>query len=144
MEKIKLFIESEKGKDIMVILIVILVGLGSFGLGRLSKNDENKGIKIEYKGQSGNSLKGSENAVLGSNLSNSSLTFSPQELLVANPNLSTEESLSNMKQYFASKRGKKYYPTGCSAGKSIKAENRVYFDTSEQAEKAGYSLSTSC
>jgi len=145
MEKIKRFIESEQGKDIFIVLIVLLVGVASFGLGRLSKNDENKGIKIEYRDQSGNALKASENAILDPNLSNSTTSsFTPEELLLANPNLSTEKALSEMKQYFASKRGKKYYPTGCSAGKSIKTENRIYFDTSEQAEKAGYSLSASC
>ena len=48
MEKIKQFIESEKGKDVMVILIVVLVGLASFELGRLSKESNSGGIKIEY------------------------------------------------------------------------------------------------
>jgi hypothetical protein len=50
MEKIKHFIESEKGKDIFVVLIVILVGLGSFELGRLSKENSSSGLKIEYTG----------------------------------------------------------------------------------------------
>ena len=44
--KIKLFIESEKGKDILVALIVIMVGLGSFELGRLSEENDSSGIKI--------------------------------------------------------------------------------------------------
>ena len=43
MQKIKLFIESEKGEDILVVLIVILVGIGSFELGRLSKSDRSAG-----------------------------------------------------------------------------------------------------
>ncbi|MCF7863156.1 MAG: hypothetical protein K9L98_04090 [Candidatus Pacebacteria bacterium] len=54
-------------------------------------------------------------------------------------------SLSNSnKSYFASKKGKKYYPVGCSAGKSIKIENRVYFSTEAEAKKAGYEMSSSC
>lgn len=146
MEKIKRFIESEQGKDVFIVLIVLLVGLASFGLGRLSKNDENKGIRIQYEAQSANALKASENSVLGLNTSSASEenTRTPAEFLAENPELSTQVSLASMKQFFASKRGKKYYPTGCSAGKSIKTQNRIYFDTSEQAEKAGYSLSTSC
>ena len=36
MEKIKQFVASEKG-NILVIIIIILVGLASFELGRLSK-----------------------------------------------------------------------------------------------------------
>ena len=59
MEKIKLFLkdflESEKGKDILVIIIIILVGLGSFELGRLSKSDSS-GLKIEYPGQEANAV----------------------------------------------------------------------------------------
>jgi hypothetical protein len=52
MEKIKQFILSEKGKDVLMVLIVILVGLASFELGRLSKEDSGSGVKIEYKNQS--------------------------------------------------------------------------------------------
>jgi hypothetical protein len=54
---VKQFVESDKGKDILVIIIIILVGLGSFELGRLSKSDTNSGIKIlpaqagEYEGK---------------------------------------------------------------------------------------------
>ncbi len=50
MEKIKQFLESDKRKDILVVIIVILVGLGSFELGRLSKNTSS-GVKIEYQNQ---------------------------------------------------------------------------------------------
>ena len=49
MEKIKQFIESDKGKDILIVLIVILVGLASFELGRLSNEGSNQGIKIFIK-----------------------------------------------------------------------------------------------
>ena len=35
--KIKEFLNSDKGKDLFIILIVILVAFGSFGLWRLSK-----------------------------------------------------------------------------------------------------------
>ena len=52
MEKIKQFIEnilqSKEGNDILVVIIVILVGLGSFELGRLSTSNTQQGIKINY------------------------------------------------------------------------------------------------
>lgn len=41
--------------------------------------------------------------------------------------------------WVASKTGKKYYPSPSAATKKIKEENRVYFATKEEAEKAGYS-----
>lgn len=126
MEKIKRIIinsiESEKGKDIMVVIIVILVGLGSFELGRLSKGNGTSGIKIEYteetSGQEANVASAIENTEIIQN--------------------------SSRKSFFASNKGSKYYPVGCSAGKTLKQENRIYFATKEEAERAGYSLSSSC
>ncbi|MFA5778467.1 MAG: hypothetical protein WC870_03225 [Candidatus Paceibacterota bacterium] len=128
MEKIKQFLESEKGKDILIVIIVILVGLGSFELGRLSKEANSSGIKIEYEGQQqANALSGIE--------SNSDIFYNSQ----------INSTISNSgKNFFASSRGSKYYPIGCSAGKTIKQENRIYFTTGEEAEQAGYALSSSC
>ena len=129
MEKIKTFLESDKGKDIMIVTIVILVGLGSFELGRLSKEGNgSRGVKIEYtedvsNQQAGNVISAIESSSLLQN---------------------TEVANSAGKNFFASNRGTKYYSIGCSAGKTIKQENRVYFATSEDAQRAGYELSSSC
>jgi len=142
MEKIKYFIESEQGKNILIVLIVILVGLGSFELGRLSKNSENQGVRVEYSNQGADSLKALETASVSSYTGPTSLT--PANFITQNPNLNKLTTSTITKNFFASKRGKKYYTSDCSAGKSIKMTNRVYFDTNEQAEKAGYTLSTSC
>jgi hypothetical protein len=124
MEKIKQFIESEKGKDIMIVIIIILVGLGSFELGRLSKTSKSSGIKIEYPNN--------EKGVLGANV------------ITSMPDAKLSTAQSSEKNFFASSRGSKYYSITCSAGKTIKQENRVYFDTREEAERAGYTLSSSC
>lgn len=122
MEKIKSFINetilSEKGKDVLVVIIVILVGLGSFELGRLSKTGGSEGLKIEYPAQN------TENGTSVS-LSNSTI-------------------VASSKTFFASSKGSKYYTTSCSAGKTIKQENRVYFATGEEAQAAGYTLSSAC
>ena len=122
MEKIKQFVESDKGKDVLVVIIVVLVGLCSFELGRLSKSSDSSGIKIEYEGEIVNLENQEANALSAVN---------------------TETNTSG-KNFFASSKGSKYYSLGCSAGKSLKQENRVYFDTREAAEKAGYELSSSC
>jgi len=125
MEKIKLFIASEKGNDILVVIIIILVGLGSFELGRLSKEDTSSGIKIEYDDQY-QGINQTANAI-------SAVT-----------DVGRLENNSSGKTFFASSRGSKYYSTSCSAGKTIKQENRVWFTTGEEAERAGYVLSSSC
>jgi hypothetical protein len=129
MQKIKLFIESEKGKDIMIIIIVVLVGISSFYLGRLSHETSTNGVKIEYTSQ--------EASAIGSTKTNI-------EQISLNPSISEKINNNVRGSYFASKKGKKYYPIGCSAGKSIKKENRIYFNTANEAENAGFSLSRSC
>ncbi len=128
MEKIKQFIEGDKGKDILIVLIVVLVGLGSFELGRLSKNNDSSGIKVEYPDRQENQ---SANVVSA---------MQPTE----NISKTVQSSNSPNKTFFASSMGKKYYSLGCSAGKTIKQENRVYFANREEAERAGYTLSSSC
>ncbi|MBI3888727.1 hypothetical protein HY311_02955 [Candidatus Nomurabacteria bacterium] len=129
MEKIKLFVgetlQSDKGKDILTIIIVILVGLGSFELGRLSKESDPEGIKIEYPGQ---------NAGQAANVISA----------ISDVQRPTSDTSSSTKTFFASSKGKKYYTTSCSAGKTIKQENRIYFTTGEEAEQAGYTLSSAC
>ncbi len=122
MQKIKEFIESEKGKDILIVIIVILVGLSSFELGRLSKGSDSSGIKIEYPNQIGNQ---------------------PASAILSQNYLSANTKTSR-KSFFASSKGNKYYSIGCSAGKTIRQENRVYFATGEEAQKAGYEPSSSC
>lgn len=137
MEKIKQFIEGEQGKDILIVIIVILVGLGSFELGRLSKENSTSGIKIlpaqagEYSNENTNQ---GASAILSQNSSPTTIKTSS----------ATQNSNSAGKTFFASNRGSKYYSIGCSAGKTIKQENKIYFDTKEAAERAGYTLSSSC
>lgn len=132
MEKIKsfinFFIESEKGKDIIIVIIIILVGLISFELGRLSKENDQSGVKIEYPSQNNNN--------------DTTQPENQAQVSVKNP----ERNLASIanKKFFASSKGSKYYSIGCSTGKSIKQENRIWYSTREEAEKAGYELSSSC
>src|SRR3990167_4005144 len=45
--------------------------------------------------------------------------------------------------YVASKSGEKYHPaTGCSYADRIKSENKIYFNTPQEAETAGYEPSS--
>jgi hypothetical protein len=136
MEKIKQFVESEQGKDILTVIIVVLVGLSCFELGRLSKENSTAGIKIDYPNQNG-----SQGA--GTILSDESVqTTAPTTNSVSSK--IPVATYSSGKSYFASSKGSKYYSIGCSAGKTIKQENRVYFATGEEAQTAGYTLSASC
>jgi hypothetical protein len=55
--------------------------------------------------------------------------------------LELDESKFN---YLASRSGTKYYPVGCKSASRIKAENRVYFMTIDEAEKEGLTLASGC
>ena len=139
MEKIKSFIDdkilSEKGKDILIILIVLLVGLGSFMLGRLSNKAQNGQFKVENSSNQANALNGLENA------QNSQNELNIAQKSTSNTDINNSNKSGN---FFASSRGKKYYPIGCSAGNTIKESNKIYFATREETQNAGYELSSSC
>ena len=132
MEKIKHFIRSDKGKDIIIIIIVILVGLASFKLGRDSKEGESSAVKNESPAQT---------------ISQTANVISSQNPVVKKTQIApktTAPVIPTIKTYFASNRGNKYYSADCSGGKTIKQENKIYFATKEEAEGAGYELSSSC
>ena len=46
--------------------------------------------------------------------------------------------------YVASKSGTKYHLPWCAGAKQIKEENKIWFTTKEEAEKAGYSPAANC
>lgn len=135
MQKIKHFLESEKGKNLLIIFIVILVGLGSFGLGRLSKSQEDRKLEVLYENLPQNTSVTTSNPL---NLSQNS----PNSLNKANNSSNVENTLK--RGYVASKIGSKYYPIDCSAGDKLKESNKIYFSTEKEAIEAGYTKSSSC
>ncbi len=135
MEKIKLFLGSDSGKDILTVIVIILVGLGSFGLGRLSTRGESEGLKIEYTRP--NIELRAQVPQIPENGQN------PQNDQKEAPEV-TQESKPVIRTFFASKKGSKYYSASCGGGKTIKPENKIYFSSKEEAEGAGYELSSTC
>lgn len=115
-KQVKLKIQPYEN-DAILILVIILVALISFGLGRLSKIRENK-IPISI-----------ESAV--SNVSG---------VAKAGDNPTT----SNEKLFVASKSGTKYHYPWCPGALNIKEENKIWFSSREEAEKAGYSPAGNC
>jgi hypothetical protein len=111
---------------ILYLFIIVGVGIGSFGLGRISvKNGSNvdSGVTI---------IEGSTNAY-------------KQEKNIDNTQISITQPISTTeKRYVASKNGKMYYSLGCGGAKRIKKENEVWFSTEQDALKSGYSKSSTC
>ena len=108
--------------SVFFIILAILVGAGSFGLGRLTKiSDAKEPIVVEKPTQ----VAGVET--------------------IAPPIVPEREIAGTTTgQFVASKNGKKYFTVGCSAAKTIKEENKVYFGSQDEAKKAGYEASTMC
>jgi len=124
--KIKNFCKTYE-KDLILIIIIICVAFIGFGLGRLSKIQENKSpIIIESLG-----------AVIG-NLDLESPILSP-EMAQGENFPSNQEGL-----LVGSKNGTKYHYPWCSGALRIKEENKVWFNSAEEARQAGYTPASNC
>lgn len=108
---------SCKAKDIALIAIILLLGLFSFGLGRLS------GSPIVRPSVA---LCGSVIGSLGS----------PQE--------EKGVVIQQSGTYVASKNGSVYHLPWCSGAQRISEKNKVWFATKNDAEGAGYRPAANC
>lgn len=57
---------------------------------------------------------------------------------------SPEPQIAAGGQYVASKKGSKYHLPWCAGAKSILEENKIWFASKEEAEKAGYTPAGNC
>ncbi|OGZ26605.1 MAG: hypothetical protein A3F95_00370 [Candidatus Nealsonbacteria bacterium RIFCSPLOWO2_12_FULL_39_31] len=105
-------------KELYLAAVIVLVAIISFGLGRLSKiREEKTPITIE-------------NTKIGESKSLS--TFD------------VDSGIKTDKIFVASRNGKKYYYAWCESANVIKEQNRVWFSTQAEAEKAGYQPAANC
>ncbi len=126
LKKIKELFDVSDSKSFLIVLVIILSSLASFGLGRLSKIEENhEPIIIENAGVSGAAA-----------------------LAMSREGLSAKETappvLREGGTYVASKNGSKYYFPWCSGAQKISEKNKVVFSSKEEAEKAGYQKASNC
>ena len=109
-------------KELYLAAIIILVAVISFGLGRLSKiREEKTPITIE-------------------NVKENAETSESKPLLTSN----VDNEIKTDKIFVASKNGKKYYYAWCESANVIKEQNRIWFATQAEAEKAGYQPAANC
>jgi len=127
--------------DLFVIMIIILIGLTGFGLGKLStlekgrKNIEIRPAKI-VKTKDGNI-----DLVAIDSISEIENSPKNKEILSAKALIASE----NSKGYLvASKSGKKYHFPWCAGASQITDKNKIWFDTYDEAIKAGYSPASNC
>ncbi|MBI4118398.1 MAG: hypothetical protein HY455_02620 [Parcubacteria group bacterium] len=116
LEKVKVaFRTLDRQEDWFIIALIILVGFGGFGLGRLSTDKEaRESIQIEQNTSLG--ALGSVNDLGGAILG----------------------------QVVASRNGGKYHFPWCSGAARITETNKVWFQNEEDAQKAGYTPASNC
>ncbi len=114
-EKIKSWLEMEEVVHGMMVIIVILVGLAGFGLGRLYEETPSP-VTIQYSNKSSNDT-----------------------LLSADQKNQTDAG-----KIIASKNGTKYYFSDCRGVGNIKEENKIYFQSEEDAIAAGLTKASGC
>ncbi len=118
-KKIKGLFTLSGEKDLLIVSIIILSSLASFGLGRLSKIEENRlPIMIE----------------------SASSTLQAAVYTVAAADASSKAGGG----YVASKNGSKYYFPWCGGAQKISEKNKITFASKEEAEKAGYQPAANC
>ena len=123
-EKIKPWL-IEHRSDVFVALLILLTSITSFGLGRLSVLWPHKTpVTIAEPPP----LSGGGDRPL------SAVGGARKEV----PAIKTKG------KFVASKNGKSYHLPWCSGASLIKEENKVWFETKEAAEKAGYTPAGNC
>lgn len=121
-EKIKPLLSG----DVMIVIVIILVGISSFGLGRLSVIEQKKEpVRIEFNQ--------SASAAVGIETANDTIPAGQAGAL-----------LGDGGKFVASKNSTVYHFPWCSGAKRIAEKNKIWFDSKEDAEKAGYRPAKNC
>lgn len=110
-------------------ILIICVSLSSFWLGRISVHEKvEKGQDVQSATMVGGALNAKTNTKENSKID---ITGTGGEVV-------TEGA------YVASKSGTKYHLPWCGSAKQIKEENKIWFATKEEAERAGYTPASNC
>lgn len=150
--KIKAWIQSPVGQTIIILIVLIVSNLISFGLGKsLNKPINEQDNEYSYIGDyslsdptiypNGSLSAAVYNASPGAQNGSKDVNIA-QNREVGDPSLNTLNLPTS--RYVASKNGRVYYFTWCTGGKNIDPEKRVYFNSAQDARVAGYKASTAC
>lgn len=128
---------------IVLFIGVILLSFISYGIGRLSVPQPQEPIIIQASSK--DILK--DNSIVKEEIKpkEKNLTAQTQNDSIKSEKTKEENKIiKNIGLYVASKNGTKYHLPTCSGAKRIKEENKIWFDSKQEAEKAGYSPAKNC
>lgn len=126
---------------VLTVAVVVLASAASFGLGMLAGRGmgEDQGpIQIEDVSSLPAAAVAAPVAHVSSGTSHSESISAPAASTPTTPVPATTG------KYVASKNGTKYYLPTCGTVKRINEENKVWFQTKEQAEAAGFAPAANC
>lgn len=114
----------ERQNTIVAGLILLLIFFLGMGIGLLIRQPESNPIIID------------KNVKVGLPFTTNKITQQTE----------LSENLINFSggNFVASINGKAYYPKGCKSASIIKEENRIWFESAEEAEGEGYARAKNC
>lgn len=131
-QKVKTVLKTHE-REFFIVLLVMLLGIASFGFGRLSILwREKEPITIEKQKQTEPPIGTVEAAAISIPLT------IPTEKQV------TQSPPKAQGTFVASKKGTAYHFPWCPGAKQIKEENKIWFQTKEEAERFGYKPAANC
>jgi hypothetical protein len=126
-----------RGKEtfgrVFLALVILLVGLLGFGVGKLSQSSTRPPVKIEYDPNIISAMSGTKDSASVINATQATTS-------IPIPANTTTEAQSG--SVYASSKGTKYYYPNCKS--AVSAANKVTFTSASLAEKAGYTLASGC
>jgi hypothetical protein len=124
-------------KDIFVVLCIILIGLAGFGLGKLSALERGrepvtiKPARFIVSTSTPSSVNKAEN-----------ITEQAQSVPMSAAAMIAGESAQGL--LVASKSGQKYHFPWCAGASQIADKNKIWFNSYDEAQKAGYTPASNC
>ncbi|OGZ97886.1 MAG: hypothetical protein A3J10_01140 [Candidatus Sungbacteria bacterium RIFCSPLOWO2_02_FULL_54_10] len=119
---------GERKNDLFIAAVIFLVGLGSFGLGRLSAIMPSKPpIKVTSPQITDIAAQDASSAAVG-----------------AGGLAAKAAATSAAGRYLGSVSGTAYHLPWCPGAQRIKEQNKIWFQTKEEAEKKGYKPAGNC
>jgi uncharacterized protein YdeI (BOF family) len=116
---------KDKQSDLFIIITIILVTLISFGIGRLT-TPKTEPIQIK-------------------NLEKASVEdISGEQSSSAASDAAAEDKGNYQGQVVGSKNSDKYHLPDCPGAKQISEQNKIWFNSTAEAEKAGYKPASNC
>jgi hypothetical protein len=126
---------------LLISAIVVLVGVGSFGIGRLTALRERQGGNLAIYAAPNTAA-----VALAVPVSDTATEAAPPDPAVSDRSEAAAPAAQApvAHNFVASKNGTKYYAPTCSGASRIKPANEVWFATEADAKSAGYTLSATC